>query len=86
MRNAALDPEFVRKMTEFGSMRNRPWAVFNNEGRITIANAYERGMAMIEPAQVVGQVPSLEEKIAIAQFICDAVNAWHDTDTENPTR
>lgn len=53
---------------------NLPWRVERYDARVYIIDGTERRLTEIEPGQRRGQIPTVAEKLAIAQLIVDRVN------------
>lgn len=53
---------------------NTPWRVSRLDSRVSVLGIDGRVMTEILPGQQRGQFVTLAERLAIAEFICDAVN------------
>lgn len=58
---------------------NTPWRVNRNDNRVSIIGIDGRVMTEILPGQVKGAFVTVQERLDIAEFICDSINYDHDT-------
>lgn len=53
---------------------NTPWRVSRLDARVSILGIDGRVMTEILPGQIKGEFVTLQERLAIADLICDCVN------------